>query len=133
MQIHIVGIILDILTNYIIKIYADWHKINSCEPGIYADTPWDQHGVFSGNCIFNGTDPRPLCIYSNNPCDIGVCATSDDWVNWRKRACMTKAPSKASQTNHDTSIWQDSDTGHWYNPPFQSVSIVFMIVAQQFR
>ena len=73
--------------------------------------------MFSGNCIFNGTSPHPICIYSNNPCNIGVCATSTDgWVTWTKRPCMPEsdAPSKASQTNHDTSIWQDSDTGAWY-------------------
>ena len=73
--------------------------------------------MFSGNCIFNGTSPHPICIYSNNPCNIGVCATSTDgWVTWSKRPCMPEsdAPSKASQTNHDTSIWQDSDTAAWY-------------------
>ena len=77
--------------------WEDW-------PGIYADTPWDEHGVFSGNCAFNGSDPNPICIYSNNPCNIGVCATSKDgWVTWEKRACMTHAPSPASQTNHVSS------------------------------
>lgn len=71
--------------------WEDW-------PGIYADTPWDEHGVFSGNCAFNGSDPNPICIYSNNPCNIGVCATSKDgWVTWEKRACMTHAPSPQSQ------------------------------------
>ena len=89
--------------------WEDW-------PGIYADSPWDARGVFSGNCAFNGTDnPDPICIYSNNPCSIGVCATSTDgWITWEKRACMNVPPSKASQTNHDTSIWRDSDTGTWY-------------------
>ena len=90
--------------------WEDW-------PGIYADTPWDERGVFSGNCIFNGTSPHPICVYSNNPCDIGVCATSTDgWVTWTKRACMPRhdAPSGASQTNHDTSIFQRSDTGEWF-------------------
>ena len=88
--------------------WEDW-------PGIDADAPWDQLGVFSGNCVLK--DGNPVCIYSGGQvthCDTAVCATSEDWVHWKKAACMSQSPSPASQTNHDSSIWRDGPHGSWY-------------------
>lgn len=79
--------------------WSDW-------PGIDSDSPYDAVAVFSGNCVVRDSGD-PVCIYSGGtiaPCDTGVCATSNDWVHWKKSACMTHAPSKASQTNHDSSL-----------------------------
>ena len=76
-------------------------------PGIDSDSPSDRMAVFSGNCAI--ADGKPVCIYSggsNKPCDTGTCAYSDDWIHWRKTACMTTAPSAASQVNHDTAIFR---------------------------
>ena len=86
--------------------WEDW-------PGVDADSQWDSVGVFSGNCALRDNG-KPVCIYSNGRCDVGVCAYSDDYVTWRKEGCMTKAPSARSQTNHDTSIWRDGPGGTWY-------------------
>ena len=83
-------------------------------PGIDADDPKsDAPGVYSGNCALRD-DGKPVCIYSNGHCSIGVCAYSEDWVHWSKTACMTTAPSPRSQTNHDSSIWRDGPGGTWY-------------------
>jgi hypothetical protein len=87
--------------------WEDW-------PGIDADDPAsDAPGVFSGNCAIRDNG-KPMCIYSNGHCSIGVCAYSNDWVHWNKTACMTKAPNPRSQTNHDSSIWRDGPGGTWY-------------------
>eukprot|EP01052_Picozoa_sp_SAG31_P037640 SAG31_NODE_4896_length_2879_cov_2.297842_1_plen_657_part_00 len=87
--------------------WEDW-------PGIDADDPEsDAPGVYSGNCALRD-DGKPVCIYSNGHCSIGVCAYSADWIHWNKTACMTRAPSARSQTNHDSSIWRDGPGGTWY-------------------
>ena len=87
-------------------IWEDW-------PGIDADSKWDAPGVFSGNCAIRDNG-KPVCIYSNGHCSVGVCAYSDDYVTWRKTGCMTQAPSPRSQTNHDTSIWRDGPGSTWF-------------------
>ena len=87
--------------------WEDWPGVDADKSGV------DDVGVFSGNCAIND-DGSPVCIYSNGRCDIGVCAYSTDWVHWSKTACMTKAPSARSQTNHDSSIWRDGPGGTWY-------------------
>jgi beta-fructofuranosidase len=84
-----------------LAIWEEW-------PGINADSAADALCVFSGNCAIddNGTT---VCIYTscrNASCDTGTCAYSSDWVHWMKKACMTQAPSAASQVNHDTSIFR---------------------------
>ncbi len=79
--------------------WQDW-------PGIDSDSEWDQKAVWSGNCALVD-DGTPVCIYSGGkdaPCDTGVCAASDDWINWRKSGCMRHAPSPRSQVNHDSAI-----------------------------
>ena len=87
-------------------VWEDW-------PGIDADSEWDAVGVFSGNCAIRDNG-KPVCIYSNGACNVGVCAYSDDFVTWNKSGCMTQAPNPDSETNHDTSIWRDSPTGTWH-------------------
>ena len=83
--------------------WEDWPGVDADKAGV------DDVGVFSGNCAIDD-DGSPVCIYSNGRCDIGVCAYSTDWVHWSKTACMTKAPSARSQTNHDSSIWRCLNT-----------------------
>eukprot|EP00948_MAST-09A_sp_MAST-9A-sp1_P003308 g3308.t1 len=81
--------------------WADW-------PGIDSDSEWDNVAVWSGNCVIADTG-NPVCIYSggkNKACDTGVCATSSDWIHWKKSGCMQVAPSPRSQTNHDSSIYR---------------------------
>ena len=93
-------------------VWEDW-------PGIDADSVWDANGVFSGNCEV-GANGNVTCIYSGNQlgaggcCTVGVCATSSDFVHWRKAACMNVPPGPGSPVNDDTSIWRDHRTGIWY-------------------
>lgn len=86
--------------------WEDW-------PGIDADSVWDASGVFSGNCALRDNG-KPVCIYSNGACNVGVCAYSDDYVTWEKAGCMTRQPNPDSQVSHDTSIFRDKPNGTWY-------------------
>lgn len=86
--------------------WEDW-------PGIDADSQWDAPGVFSGNCVIRDNG-KPVCIYSNGQCSVGVCAYSDDYVTWRKAGCMATPPTPGGPTNDDTSIWRDGPGGTWY-------------------
>ena len=108
-------------------------------PGIDSDSPFDRVAVFSGNCVLRDQGKNGVvCIYSGGaekPCDTAVCATSTDWgkslnvstviarqlethrgctVHWNKTGCMKNAPSRASQTNHDSSIFQTEPNGTYY-------------------
>jgi sucrose-6-phosphate hydrolase SacC (GH32 family) len=103
--------------------WEDW-------PGIDPDSPLDLCGIESGNCVLLDKEENRyapgedgvLCIYSGNTCgyklrepngnSAGVCAYSSDWIHWRKSACITKAPSPASQTSHDMAIFRDGST--WF-------------------
>ena len=57
---------------------------------------------------------KPVCIYTNGACSVGVCAYSDDFVTWNKSGCMTKPPNPFSEVSHDTSIFRDGPNGTWY-------------------
>eukprot|EP00938_MAST-03A_sp_MAST-3A-sp1_P003886 g3886.t1 len=87
-------------------------------PGIDSDSPFDRLAVWSGNCVLrNQGKDGVVCIYSggrDKACDTAVCAQSSDWIHWNKTGCMTKAPSVASQTNHDSSIFQLEPNGTYY-------------------
>jgi beta-fructofuranosidase len=96
-----------------LAVWEDW-------PGIDADFKWDQDSVWSGNCVLMDGG-GVTCIYDGvfsmeRYAETAVCAYSTDWVHWEKRLCLgpERAPSYASQTQHDTSIWRNGPGGTWY-------------------
>jgi beta-fructofuranosidase len=96
-----------------LAIWEDW-------PGIDADFKWDQDSVWSGNCVIMDAG-GVTCIYDGvysmeRYAETAVCAYSSDWVHWEKRLCLgpERAPSYASQTQHDSSIWRDGPGGTWF-------------------
>ncbi len=83
-------------------------------PGIDPDSEVDGCAVYSGNCVVDPATSAPVCVYSGcrtAPCDTAVCAYGDaSWTTWRKAACVTDAPSAASQTSHDAAIARDGES-----------------------
>ena len=83
---------------------------------MFADTPWDSAGVYSGN-IAIGADGIPTAVYTGNVAGhaktFGVCARSfDGFVTWNKTDCMdaSRRPNAASPVNWDTFVWKDAGT-----------------------
>lgn len=83
---------------------------------MFADTPWDSAGVFSGNIVF-GKDGIPTALYTGNVAGhaktYGVCARSTDGlVTWSKSVCMdaSRRPNAASPVNWDTYLWREGGT-----------------------
>ena len=83
---------------------------------MFADTPWDAAGVYSGN-IAIGADGVPTAVYTGNVAGhaktFGVCAKSfDGFVTWDKSVCMdaSRRPNAASPVSWDTYVWKDSGT-----------------------
>ena len=81
---------------------------------MFADTPWDSAGVYSGN-IAIGADGIPTAVYTGNVAGhaktFGVCARSfDGFVTWNKTNCMdaSRRPNAASPVNWDTFVWKDA-------------------------
>jgi hypothetical protein len=123
-----------------LAVWEDW-------PGIDADSEWDKDSVFSGNCALLREEEEEeeeggggvstttedgesvvTCIYDGvysmvRYAESAVCASSSDWVHWKKRLCIGPSqagrpgqagPSYESQLQHDTAIWRDGPGGTWY-------------------
>eukprot|EP00966_Prymnesium_polylepis_P249835 5775677-Prymnesium_polylepis.1 len=68
---------------------------------MFADTPWDRNGVYSGNIIIDD-DGIPTAVYTGNVAGhaktYGVCARSfDGFVTWNKTDCSAEC--------RDSKLW----------------------------
>ena len=74
------------------------------------DTPYDSAGVFSGNVAIDEVTGAATAIYTGevdgHKKTYGLCARSDDLIDWRKEVCLDDArrPNPLSPVRWDTDV-----------------------------